>query len=279
MSPINSTKQKKADNHKERKEKEKKLEFISLLLIYTEQMHFIKKTIFFLLIFPIFLCSSNEQAITKHPGCPPNSYCSKKLGIKYKKWPKTLKRFHKHKQRIKIINDFKRKNGIPIGIWATEKSTKNKQLIRWESPCPKHQQPENKIYIGTFFANHINQIKGDGIITEPCYLLSSKNKIQKYTIPRGERPVSINGNRLIFIQEAEENYYGLSISPNGNLQVIPIIKSTSALREVTCPKELLKFHRKNQNENNNKIYQEVFCKEFKNIKTGRIEIILFMWSC
>lgn len=214
----------------------------------------------------------------QNPGCPANSYCSKKAGEKRKLWldlltkPKKKKSSHRKK-----IEQFRKNYGIPLKVWATKSSLTNQDLIYWKSPCKHHNQKDNEIYIALIQTKDFLQIDHKGLLIESAYLMKTEEQIEVYKIPRGERPYLIKNDSIILLREEEGHYYALQISAKGRIKIIDTPDVKIQPEEVTCPSKLrqyAKLHEKHQD-----IYREYFCNAIWNSKLNKKQVMLFKWSC
>ncbi len=209
-------------------------------------------------------------------GCPENSSCSKKTGLKRKKWISTIK-----ENNLKKLNQFKRQNGIPIGFWLAPKKEMPKDLIYWQSPCAHHDRQTFSLKIAELFSPHFSSLvklkkKEENVFIEQTFTFDKNKKIIKYYLPSGEYPLMTDGQKIYFIREEEGHFYGLDLDRNGKFTIIETFKTRLLPEEVSCPKALLKEMKE---KSHHQIYLSYFCKAIWNKTEKNVQTFIFGWSC
>jgi hypothetical protein len=241
----------------------------------------------------------------ENAGCPENSDCTKEMGLHRKKWQGLLRSLNKMKKEsleiVTSLEDFRRKNGIPVSFYTNVGAFKRFSPIIFESSCALHnpKKKENKILIGEAYIKDLHdkvahiQIQdtshdiplGELVYLDPVYVYDplhpEKNLI--FFIPKGEKPIYINGDEITLLLEEEGVYYGLTIKTSGEWK----ITSTKTHKElgleefnqdVPCSKndEANKYFGK---EIYKLYYQDNFCQTIYDLKTKTQLQMRLPWSC
>lgn len=212
-----------------------------------------------------------------YPGCPENSFCQKETGVHRTEWLDMLTKFEQNKISEKEANRIiQQKSGIPIATWATEDGLKKPLAILWDSPCKQHKIPTNKIYIAVTFLKKMLP-KNNVLFHSPAVLLNEKKVPQSIMVPRGDAPLFITNGSLYYTQDDEGHFYGLLVSPSGQVSLTKTLSETHYPREVACTKEQIDiFSREVLSPN---FFQGYYCKEIWNTKTKLYQSLLMGWSC
>ncbi len=214
--------------------------------------------------------------------CPDNSTCHKRIIKKNNKWQKLLGTIKKYpiKKQIRAIENFRRKDGLPIGFWGTEKSKDIFPSAVWDSHCSKHQNkdPNKSILIGETYIKNLKRYKNNKhFFLDPIYIARGK-KITFYQIPRSELPTHLVNGKLFVTTGHDSIYYQLQISSNGRIKVKAPLKHPPAEGdEVECPK-LIRDKIKKKKEYL-KFYDGYFCREILDISTKKKSIYIAFWPC
>jgi hypothetical protein len=238
-------------------------------------------------------------------GCPENSDCTKEMGFHRKNWQALLRSLNKMKKEsteaVASLEEFRKKNGIPVSFYTNSGALKRFSPIIFESSCPLHnpKKKEDKILIGEAFIKNLLdktahiQIQdtthdiplGELVYLDPVYVYDplhpEKNLI--FFIPKGEKPIYINGDEITLLMEEEDVYFGLSIKTTGEWK----ITSTKTHKELG----LEEFNQdvpciKNEEANKyfgqeiyKRYYQDNFCQTLYEIKTKAQWQMRLPWSC
>ena len=184
---------------------------------------------------------------------------------------------------------WRKKNGIPFEFWSYKESFDDFSPMIFNSPCPLHTpvKPDASnpmIFIGETFVSQIKSSVGithrgerlipigptDGVYFEHVLILEN-NKISSYFVPRGEIPLNLEKNALLFIRDHEGFYYGLKIFRNGKMEIIAPPEKAETER-VPCPEELAKAFDASSPEYK-KIYKDKRCLKIKD------RIVLYGVGC
>jgi hypothetical protein len=220
---------------------------------------------------------ASESNPLDFPGCPENSYCSKGTGEHRSEWLNILTKFTDKKISEKEANLLiQQKSGIPIQVWGTEEARKKPLTVLWDSPCKQHKIPTSKAYIGIAFLKKLMP-KNSVLFHPPAVLLDEKKVPHVIPVLRGDSPLFIVNDSLYYTQDDEGHYYGLLISPSGNLSITQTFSDSHYPREVACTKQQIDlFTREIPSPN---FFQGYYCKEIFNTKTKYYQTILTGWSC
>ncbi len=252
-------------------------------------MNLLTKTIFTLvssLIFSSFLIAKDNfspfMLDHEYEGCPTNSICTKEFGVIRTNWKKIISQKSSANNRVLHANNFKKKSGIPLGIWTTEKELKNSHTATWDSPCRQHSKSaENmQIYQASSIIKNFNDL---GVIPgtlsdRGMVKYSNSTDYQLFFVPRREVPAYLDNSGLIFLMEDDGDYYAIKIKSSGDFDIVEFDKKHPAPEETLCAEELKKnFLAKNSPPAN--LYSEYFCKNIWNINTKAYVPIILGWSC
>jgi hypothetical protein len=238
-------------------------------------------------------------------GCPENSDCTKEMGLHRKNWLSLLRSISKIKKDsndfISSIEDFRKKNGIPTSFYTNVGAFKRFSPIIFESSCPLHnpKKKENKILIGEAFIKDVHEkiahIKiqdtshdipiGDLVHLDPVHIYDPLHpeKNQIFYVPKGEKPIYINGDEITLLMEEEGVYFGLAIKASGEWK-ITTTKTHKDLgleefnQDVPCSKndEANKFFGQ---EIYKRYYQDNFCQTIYDLKSKTQFQMRLPWSC
>ncbi len=216
-------------------------------------------------------------------GCPANSECSPAMGKLYKRWTDTLNNFGGEKEGHRLLEKFRSQNGVPFEVWTTEKASAKDNVIFWDSPCQEHnQEGQKKIGIGMVMVKNLKELKGltkEGkIYLRSLKLLEEeKSPILTYQTLRGETPLYIENNHLIYQKMEEGQSYGLSVSRKGALKVVSTQVPKDYPRSIDCPKVLVDEAKKEQSPKN--LYAGFYCQKTWNKTTDKFNVLMVGWSC
>lgn len=216
-------------------------------------------------------------------GCPTNSECSPELGLLFKSWSELAKSFSGKNYSPDRLENFRKRNGVPIPIWITEKGTVKDKLIIWDSPCRDHNlEKEEKIKIGMIFVDHLKKM--ESLVNDKKILMRFLRIYQGEDKPpkeiqslRGETPLYFDGDKLIYQLSVEGAYYSLSLSQTGELKIVDTKTPEEYTQSMECPKVMEDDLKKREITKN--LYSGFYCKRVWNIKSKKFEIIQVGWSC
>lgn len=223
-------------------------------------------------------------------GCPENSICNKQMGIQKGNFDRFINKI-KDKNRkiiIKEMNAYLSKKGIPTFFLAQQEAYDKYSPIMWNSPCENHR-PNKKHQLTIFksmaFINGLNKDKAkiiysnkvveakqdDHFILDKIIDVDSK---KEYLLPNLTRPYYMNGDNIVVLQNQDDFYYAISISPSGKWEIIDHLEETKSFytinEEVKCPEEIA-FKEI--------YYQGRYCKKVFNAKTKKYNVLSIPWSC
>lgn len=216
-------------------------------------------------------------------GCPTNSECSPKMGTLYKRWTELVESFGGKGYASKRLENFRMKNGAPVEVWVTEKGKASDDLIFWDSPCKNHNLEEQpKIRIGLGFAKNLNELssleKEEKLIFRFLRIYQGKGKPSKeIRTLRGDMPLYLDGEKLVFQKSIEGSYYGLSLDFSGKMEIIDPIKPPEFPNSLDCPKDFEEEIKEKTLTKN--LYSGTYCQRTWNIKKNAFDILMVGWSC
>lgn len=216
-------------------------------------------------------------------GCPANSECSPKMGKLYKRWTESLENFASEKQGYRLLEKFRNENGVPFEVWTTSKKTPEDDVISWDSPCEQHNlEGQDKFGIGMVMVKDLKELKSrinkEKVILR--YLVVSPkngNATKTYQTLRGETPIYIENDNLIYQKMDEGQSYGLSVGKNGDLKVVATITPKEFPRSIDCPRNLQEEAIRNKTPKN--LYSGFYCQKTWNRTTDQFDTIMVGWSC
>lgn len=216
-------------------------------------------------------------------GCPANSECSPEMGKLHKRWVDNLTNFSKEKDGWRLLDRFRKTNGVPFEVWSTEKALAKENIIFWDSPCRDHnQEGKPKISIGIVIVNHLKKLK-ELVDNKKVYLrflkiYQGKGKPAKsYMTLRGDNPLYIEDNKLIYQRLEEGHYYGLSVAQSGELNIVATKSPPEFPQSIECPKELVDELKSDPNPEN--LYAGIYCQKTWNMTKKDFDILMVGWSC
>ncbi|MFZ4714870.1 MAG: hypothetical protein ACOYL6_14220 [Bacteriovoracaceae bacterium] len=248
---------------------------------------------------------SLEDFEHENPGCPENSDCTMDMGKHRKNWLELIKKLEKEKAKenelVTKIEEFRKTNGIPVEFYSNGQAFARFAPIVFESPCPSHnpKKKEDKILIGeTFVKNtvdttaHIKVMStthdipfGDLVYFDPIYVYHPKHPEKNliFYVPKGEKPLYLNGNELTILRDENTLFYGLNINTSGEWHVAPV-KSRHELgrdeyhSDVPCVKneEAEKYFGKDFYK---RYYNDNYCQTIYDLKSKTEWQMRLPWSC
>jgi hypothetical protein len=212
-------------------------------------------------------------------GCPANSECDQVMGLQMTRWNDLLKKIKGSEfteaQRSQYLELFRAKYGIPAEFYTLQKSQQTFKPLLFNSPCKEHNPKSGeKVLKGIAFLKSLSREKaviwrdqtqtelspGETLIAQPVFVYSSAAPTE-YLIPLGDQPLFIKNDDLYILKEAEDLFYILRVSKNGEWKVenFPMDQLTQweeKRSEITCPKEEKKLAPK--------VFGVEFCKSVWN---------------
>ncbi len=212
-------------------------------------------------------------------GCPANSECDQVMGLQLSRWNELIKKIKgsdsSEAQKSQHLELFRAKYGIPVEFYTLQKSQQTFRPLLFNSPCKEHNpKVGDKILKGMAFLKSLSNEKaviwrdqtqtelapGETLLPQPIFVYNSDTPT-KYLIPLEDQPLFIKNGDLYILKEAEDLYYFLRVSPNGQWRVenLPMDRLTlweEKRLEVICPKEQKKLAPK--------IFGVEFCKSVWN---------------
>ncbi len=209
-------------------------------------------------------------------GCPTNSNCSKKIGLIRHQWTGIAKSNTPNK--IKRMRSFTSSYGALIPVWGRSSAEKNEDLILWDSSCKGHNNEKlESIKLIEVFSKNLNSLKKEKDLLVPNVIMTARKSNRIRSVLRGDAPILIDGDDLIYIKETEGFYYGLRLKVNGEVSIENVPKVQNYPSEVRCTDEIT-----NELLNLTSIkhlYQGSYCKIIWNKKKKKYETLAFGWSC
>ena len=172
--------------------------------------------------------------VPRYKGCPGNAICSQETGQLRQQWKDLLVKSRKDPKRVRRLETFRRRQGIPLGVWVPRRSA-NVPGVHFDSPCEKNASWMNS----EVFAQDLSKL---GKAPPRRGYLLVKKKIQPWLLPRGDVPLYERNNRLYYNFDFEGEYYGVSIGSKGDVRLeerVKPLKPYQFPREVACPQKLI----------------------------------------
>lgn len=211
-----------------------------------------------------------------HPfeGCPSGSKCTKDTGIIRKQFAAILK---SKKNKVKLLEDFRKKVGIPLSVWSQPVTTVAKGLSLWNSPCSNHNQPEKQILLAEVMASDFRKLKNlKNVIVRKAVVLMN-NKLIVYPAIRDESPLYISQEKLVYNLDDEGEYYSIAIGRDEGVNVVTPTKIRNYPENVACPDLLIEKFK--QIENPPLLYQGLSCKSIWDVEAKIYRTMAQGWSC
>lgn len=169
-------------------------------------MNIIFSIILSLHVFNCYAITLAEENI----GCPENSICTKKAGLKQVEW-KRLIESTTITDRRKKIKKFLSSKGIPTKFLIFTNKINQDDII-WSSRCSGHQKSSPQIVKALRFLKNSN---ANNIMLVPI-----KRKSAEYKGPYEEYPIYIENEKLIYLREHENLFYTQAITKDGNWEIL-----------------------------------------------------------
>lgn len=210
-----------------------------------------------------------------YKGCPSNSHCSAKAGSFMYQWDQSLSKSTKGKLS-KLISTSKTL-GVPFDLWSKSKTIKNREIISWDSSCPKHLSPNPELRTAVTFVKSLKEIvKNEELILEPILILDDK-KIVKLFKPRGSSPMFYTKNQLSFLMSSQGSYYGLRVNSNLSLKVTEVESTPEYPRGESCPEVLVNEWKKLKLPAN--LFLKSECSRIWNKDKNKYVTAIYGWTC
>ncbi len=243
----------------------------------------------------------------ENPGCPENSDCTENMGKQRTKWLDFTKKIDSKKikeaELVKQLEEYRKIEGLPVSFYTNNQAMNRFSPIIFESACA-HHNPKKKddqiLMAEAFMVDTKNQeatIKlmdtthkiplGELVTLDTIYLYSAKNPkgYLKFQIPRGEKPIYVQGDEVTLLREQGDLYYGLAIKTDGSWRVTSI-KTRKDLgiseynAETECPKLPALQKEIGDGTTYKRHYADSFCQSLINLESkGTTAIMRLPWSC
>jgi hypothetical protein len=185
---------------------------------------------------------------------------------------------------------FRAKYGIPIEFYTYQKSQKAFRPLLFNSPCKNHNPKEgDKVLKGTSFVKSLSREKaiiwrdqvqmevpvGELIIPQEI-IVYFENNTTTYQAPLGDQPLFTKNKEIYILKEAEELFYILKISSNGDWKIVDMDLSQLSVWEnkradVACPKETETAP--------SKVFGTEFCKQIWDEGEKKLIIVKMHQGC
>ena len=223
---------------------------------------------YFLVSILIFSSYANKkQAINKvlrsSPGCPENSSCSAKMGLKYRDFSNLI-----NSQSTAKLNAYIEKHGIPIRSWTLD--DKSTDVIGFDSKCFHHRRAENKISEAISFLKS----KSDNLLYRE---IMSLNKT--FIIQLGSSPEYIKNDSITYLDEFDDKLFYVEMKKNFKSRVFfKDNQNYEAPINVKCEPNLVKEWQMKAAKTTN-LYRNYYCKGIWNVETQSFETFIFGYTC
>lgn len=244
----------------------------------------------------IFLISSQnifgqlEYSKIEYPGCPDNAFCTKETGITRQTWRDDLLKLKSNKkENAVILKKYQNEVGILISLWANEDARILPNIAMWDSPCTQHKRDSQSFYISDFFIKSLND-KGlsthTNLFITRAYRLTSDAKILTQKVPREDNiPYYISNRGFHYLKTDEGPFYGLIISPQGELTLLSVedfmnqknAQNIPTTTDAVCTLEQINLLKKESPYLD--FYKSYICKNIWNIDAKKYENVIFGRGC
>lgn len=244
----------------------------------------------------------------EHKGCPENSDCSANMGKQRTLWLDLFKAQKNQKitSTIAEIEKFRKTYGVPVDFLTVQAAGAQERFtpILFDSPCPQHNPAKDKktgtaekiLIASVFMQNTKNEEAhltildtkhnipfGELAHLDPIYIISKKPAVTTlYWVPKGEKPLYIDGDSIVLLREHEGFYYGLKISKTGDWHVIEVKSGQGfdeKIDEEVCPKDNETLEKYKTSAEYKKYYLDQFCQSIHDISTKSQKTMAVFWSC
>jgi len=231
----------------------------------------------------------------QHPnkGCPENSVCSQAMGVLHGKFHQFILKLKdqnlNEKQKAKELETYRQQHGLPLYFLATKATYAQFSPIMYNSACYAHNPSTGEtIFKSLAFITgteknmlHIKRSpdiftvpQGDVATLSPIEIYLNK-KWHTYYIPYGEKPLFIDGDKIIFNDEYENVIYNISTDNTGKWNVIPLESLNPNVNlsggRIDCPS--------GSSLKENKFFQNFYCMNVYDIKTKKEVIARLPFPC
>lgn len=211
----------------------------------------------------------------ENKGCPINSLCSKNNGLLILEWERLLG-FEPGKVKVKKLQEFYTKNGIPAYFLAKKNIQKKKDVVLNGSRCKAHntKNPNNTLFKGLVFTKNIQE--NSQMLFDKIHLFKNDKKALTYHTSYGSRPLFIKDERLFFLEDFDDQFYQSSLSVNGDYKLVNLPQrlfnqaQSKRIKEVDCPKS-----KKTKADR----YLSTYCQKIWDIDSNKMKTIQVFWSC
>lgn len=175
--------------------------------------------------------------VSRYKGCPGNALCSQEAGGLRRKWKQLLSGSRKDPGRVRRLEAFRRRHGIPLGVWVPKKREGKEGKVtgvHFDSPCKNFPWMESEVFVPGLTGL-------SGVVLRRGYLLGKKG-ISTRTLPRGDVPLYEKKNRLYYNLHFEGEYYGISMGAGGDVRMeekVAPLRPYEFPRQIPCPQKLL----------------------------------------
>ena len=224
---------------------------------------------------PVEEVAEFKTYMIEHPfeGCPGGSKCTKQTGQIRKAWFDTLKL-----KNMARTSAFQKKFGVPISMWSHPVKPVSTGLSLWDSPCPHHNQENKKIFLAEVMTSDFRKLVSQkNLIIGKAILRKSSGEFIQYSIPRGEAPIYIQKNRMVYALDLDGEYYSISIAADGTIEMVNSIKPERFPENIKCSDDMIKaFKSLNMPEN---LFKGTSCKSIWDVDAKAFKSIVYGWSC
>lgn len=203
-------------------------------------------------------------------GCPEDSICSSKLGEKLSDWNTAWKQAKTTSQKNIIL----RTEGLPLSFYSKLGSDTGNEYASWHSKCIEHKK--KKIFTSLGLIKKIE--KSESKRFQPIYIKQRAKEWNSYLAPLDFSLIEVKNSKLIGFVERENKFIPLSISKQGDLEVLAKLPADSfqTLQDqdrVQCPIDIKEIDKLPD------YYLDRYCHYLKSGKNKSALIVLKYWSC
>ncbi len=218
-----------------------------------------------------------ESHMIDHPfrGCPGGSQCTKETGLLRQDFSNVLKI---RQQRLKNLNHFKSKNGLPLMTWTYPLNSVPKGVALWGSPCPQHNTKTEKIFLAEVMVKNFKSLSGlENFIINKAIIKNDKGAYVHYPMPRTEAPLYMSKNKMIYTLDLDGSYYDIDVDMKGEISVINAKKPERFPENVSCSDEMKEAFLKLEYPDG--FFKGVTCKSIWDLDKKGFRSIAYGWSC
>lgn len=234
----------------------------------------------FLTLFPLLCFSSSvtlksfDTLMHENEGCPINSFCSKDSGKTLKSWEDHISKISE-KNKVKKLNQFKKKSGLPIIFLTNEKAKTAIDPIMWKSRCEIHnpRNPSSKKSKALKFFKNLP--KSDLVVLTPVRVYDGLN-ITDYKIPYQDQVNFLKNGKIILLKDYDDFYYQIAVDAKGGVEVV---NHSHKLLNLALDKKVTETKCPDSMTIDKSYFAKSYCQKVLDLDTNDLKIIQYGWTC